>query len=266
MRKIFFFDLDGSLLDTAKGEYALPPKIINCIKLLRSNGNITSVCTARPKQFVKNNLPNIFDCYILLNGSYVEADNKILIDTPFSSEDLANITHRFNSLNISYILIGNYSCRACNISNSYKDILNQIYMSGQSYTHFSTSNEDKFYAIDLFFENDAEYEHVNSYMRSDKRVTINHFQGDFTADLSFIGKNKSLAIPYVLKYYGIDIADSFAFGDSLNDMDVFRLIPNTCAVANAVPDLKKCASYVSAKRVADGVLDGLRFWGYSQFK
>ncbi len=27
----------------------------------------------------------------------------------------------------------------------------------------------------------------------------------------FIGKNKSLAIPYVLKYYGIDIADSFAF-------------------------------------------------------
>ena len=79
-------------------------------------------------------------------------------------------------------------------------------------------------------------------------------------------KNKSLAIPYVLKYYGIDIADSFAFGDSLNDMDVFRLIPNTCAVANAVPDLKKCASYVSAKRVADGVLDGLRFWGYSQFK
>lgn len=152
MRKIFFFDLDGSMLDTAKGEYALPPKIINCIKLLRSNGNITSVCTARPKQFVKNNLPNIFDCYILLNGSYVEADNKILIDTPFSSEDLANITHRFNSLNISYILIGNYSCRACNISNSYKDILNQIYMSGQSYTHFSTSNEDKFYAIDLFLK------------------------------------------------------------------------------------------------------------------
>lgn len=126
----------------------------------------------------------------------------LLIDTPFSSEDLANITHRFNSLNISYILIGNYSCRACNISNSYKDILNQIYMSGQSYTHFSTSNEDKFYAIDLFFENDAEYERVNSYMRSDKRVTINHFQGDFTADLSFIGKNKSLAIPYVLKLYG----------------------------------------------------------------
>ena len=27
MRKIFFFDLDGSMLDTAKGEYALPPKI-----------------------------------------------------------------------------------------------------------------------------------------------------------------------------------------------------------------------------------------------
>ena len=79
MRKIFFFDLDGSLLDTAKGEYSLSPKIINYIKLLRSNGNITSVCTARPKQFVKNNLSDIFDCYILLNGSYVEADNEILI-------------------------------------------------------------------------------------------------------------------------------------------------------------------------------------------
>ncbi len=262
MRKIFLFDIDGSILDTANGDFTLSPKLINSIKTLRNTGNITAVCTARPKQFVNLNLPDIFNCYILLNGSYVEVDNTILIDEPFSSGSINKIKHHFNSLNISYIFIGNYSCQTYNISSKYKDILNRIYMAGETYTQFSKANDNKFYAIDLFFENNFEYNRVYSYLRSDKRITINHFQGDYTADISFVGKNKSLAIPRVLEYYGIDIADSFAFGDSMNDLDVFKLVPNTCAVANAIPLLKENASYVSSQRVGDGILDGLKFWGY----
>lgn len=262
MRKMFLFDIDGSILDTANGDFTLTPELSNSIKKLRSTGNITAVCTARPKQFVSYNLPDIFDCYILLNGSYVEVDNNILIDDPFSLESINKITHHFNALNISYIFIGNYSCRAYNIPYRYKDFLSRIYMAGEAYTQFFQADDSKFYAIDLFFENNAEYDRVYSFLRSDKRITINHFQGDYTADISFNGKNKSHAIPRVLEYYGIDIADSFAFGDSLNDLDMFKLVPNTCAVANAIPILKENASYVSSKRVGDGVLDGLKFWGY----
>lgn len=71
MRKIFFFDIDGTILDTARGERSPSQPLFDNIKALRNSGTITVLCTARPKRFVDLLLPNLFNSCILLNGSYV---------------------------------------------------------------------------------------------------------------------------------------------------------------------------------------------------
>ena len=261
MRKIFFFDVDGTLLDTASGERSLSQPLLENIKALRSSGNITVVCTARPKRFVELLFPNLFNCYILLNGSYIEAEGRTLIDAPFLPEQIMCLNSYLNSIGASYIYIGNYSCWANNISNKNKKILDEIYMAGKGYTKFSTIGKNKVYTIDLFFETDRDYKRVSSYINLNRNITLNYCHGDYTADLSFNNRNKSYAIEPVLKYYGIDLDNSFAFGDSLNDYEVFKLIPNTCAVDNASPQLKKIATFVSKKRFGFGVIDGLNYWG-----
>lgn len=263
MRNIFFFDIDGTILDTARGEKSMIQSLSDNIKKLRNSGNITALCTARPKRFVELLLPNIFDCYILLNGSYVEAEKSILIDSFFSLEQIRFLNYYFNSIRANYIYIGNYFCWANNISSQYNDILDDIYMVGKGYTKFKPVGNNKVYTIDLFFETHNDYKRVASYIELNNKITLNYHHGDFTADLSFNNKNKSLAIEPVLDYYGIDIGNSYAFGDSLNDLEVFKLIPNTCAVANASTQLKKIASFTSGKRAGLGVLEGLYYWGYN---
>lgn len=263
MRKIFFFDIDGTILDTARGERSLPQPLFDNIKALRNSGNITVVCTARPKRFVDLLLPNLFNSCILLNGSYVEVEGHVLVDIPFSLEQIDSLNLYLNSIGASYIYIGNSYCWANNISYKYKNILDNIYMVGNGYTKFTPIGENKVYTIDLFFETDNDYEQISSYINSNSKITLNYRKGNFTADLSFNNKNKSYSIEPVLKYYGVDINNSYAFGDSLNDLDVFKLIPNTCAVDNASEQLKRMASFISNKRAGIGVLEGLNYWGYT---
>ena len=154
-------------------------------------------------------------------------------------------------------------CWVNNISCQYKNILDNIYSVSNEYTKFILIGGNKAYTIDLFFETNNDYEQISSYINSNSKITLNHCKGDFTADLSFINKNKSYSIEPVFKYYGVDINNSYAFGNSLNDLGVFKLIPNTCAVDNASEQLKRMVCFISNKRAGIGILEGLNYWGYT---
>lgn len=263
LRNIFFFDIDGTLLDTTKGERMLSKCLANNINALRKYGHIVVACTARPKLFIDLLLPNMFDCNILLNGAFVSTEKEVLIDNPLSPKEIIQLNSFFKHIDARYIYIGNSSCCAYNIPIQYKKLLDSIYMVGDDYTLFSPSENNKAYAIDLFFKNASEAARISPLINATKKMTLNYHPGDFTGDISFANKNKATAICHVLQHYKINIKNSYAFGDSLNDLDVFRLIPNTCAVGNAVLQLKNIASTVSEGCAGLGVLEGLQYWGYS---
>lgn len=187
----------------------------------------------------------------------------MLIDILFSLEQIDSLNLYLNSIGASYIYIGTSYCWVNNISCQYKNILDNIYSVSNEYTKFTSIGGNKAYTIDLFFETNNDYEQISSYINSNSKITLNHCKGDFTADLSFINKNKSYSIEPVFKYYGVDINNSYAFGNSLNDLGVFKLIPNTCAVDNASEQLKRMVSFISNKRAGIGILEGLNYWGYT---
>ncbi len=260
MKKIFFFDIDGTLLDTSNGVYLFDDMLYKNLKYLHTQGHIIAACTARPQNFVAYCLPNLFDCLILMNDSFVSVDGKILINQPLSIHEIEKHSKYFDTIDVGYIFIGNTLCWANNIPLYYQKTLDDIYMIGDGYTRFSSDITAPVYAIDLFFENQSDYSRITTII--DKEYILNYKYGDYTCDISFQNTNKSIAIPQVLKYYGLSTSDAYAFGDGLNDIDVFKLIPNTCAVCNANTQLKKTASFVSKRNIAKGVLEGLQHWGY----
>lgn len=260
MRKLFLFDIDGTLIDTANGEMGMSNELVENIHTLRMSQHITAICSARPLCFVKKLLPNIFDCQILLNGAFVRVEDKTLIDRPFSIEQITQLDDFFNNARASYIYIGNDSGWAYKIEPKYKKILDDIYFAGEEYTKFSTAAPDKVYAVDLFFESISDYKRIFPFIKRAKQMTLNYCLGDYTGDISFQDRNKASAIQSVLDYYGIDKENVYVFGDSINDLEVFKLLPNSCAVGNADPQLKDIASIVSKGRSGAGVLEGIRYW------
>ena len=53
------------------------------------------------------------------------------------------------------------------------------------------------------------------------------------------------------------IDDAIAIGDSETDIPLFKVAPNSIAVHNSIPELKKIAKNVTTKESGEGVLEGL---------
>lgn len=262
MKKIFFFDLDGTLLDTAENTPYLLPELHQALYQLRIQGHITVVCTARPYCFVEKWLSGIFDCLVLLNGAYIKADEKIILDNPLKPQEIMQIDALLDSYHSSYIYIGNSKGWVHNISQRHQKRLDDIYMAGSGYTRFELKPQDeKVYAIDMFFETADDFNRIKPIFSLQNWLTLNYCEGDYTGDIYMANRTKAAAAQFVLDYYGISAANAYAFGDGTNDVPLFRIVQHACAVQNAKQELKAVATFVSSRCTGLGVLQGLHYWG-----
>ncbi|BDH78984.1 MAG TPA: phosphoglycolate phosphatase [Methanothermobacter sp.] len=69
--------------------------------------------------------------------------------------------------------------------------------------------------------------------------------------------NKGSSLKLVAEDMGIKTDDIIAIGDSENDIDFLKVAGLKVAVANADPQLKKMADYVTTKKYGDGVAEAL---------
>lgn len=69
--------------------------------------------------------------------------------------------------------------------------------------------------------------------------------------------NKSLGLKKIMEITGLRPEEIAAFGDSENDIEVFRIAGYSIAVANAVPQLKQIASYITKHEYGDGFVEGV---------
>lgn len=68
---------------------------------------------------------------------------------------------------------------------------------------------------------------------------------------------KSKAIAALARHWGIDMPEITAFGDDLNDIDMLQACGIGVAMANALPEVKVSAQYLTASNEDDGVANWL---------
>ena len=80
-RKVLFFDIDGTLLDKARGVPEIPAGVISEMRRLQSLGHKLFISSGRPKAMMNQEFFDLgFDGYILANGGHVEVDGKLIFE------------------------------------------------------------------------------------------------------------------------------------------------------------------------------------------
>ena len=69
--------------------------------------------------------------------------------------------------------------------------------------------------------------------------------------------NKAIGIKKMLEYLHLTDWPSFGFGDSPNDIDMFRAVNTSIAMGHAPTEVKKAASYITGTFEEDGVFEFL---------
>ena len=76
MRKIMFFDIDGTLMEDSSSHY-VPESTVKALQLARKAGHLLYVNTGRPVINVDEDVRALgFDGYICGCGTYIEIDNQ----------------------------------------------------------------------------------------------------------------------------------------------------------------------------------------------
>ncbi len=255
--KYFFFDIDGTILNPRSG--LISPLLIEAFKLLKAKGHRLFICTGRHKCILDPRIQDLaFDGYVLANGAYVIFEGKLIKEYYFPTKVIKQLVLDKNDDFIYYLE---------DAQNIYTNDLNNP-------LHLEFKND---WAIpDVYKDNLIDFNHhfhigMFAYKNEDsfKRLSkdypdielIKHREYN-SCDINVKGINKASGIKALIDYLNIDLKDTIAFGDGLNDLEMLELVHDSVAMGNAEAKLKEVAKYVTDDLDNDGVYKFLKRKGY----
>ena len=215
MSKIIFFDIDGTLYDSRIG---IPEATVNALNRLIANEHKIVMCTGRSKGMIPEEYFHMgFDGVILGAGTYVEYEGKILHQELMTPEEVQTVIDWGKKQKIGIIL------------------------EGEKYGYYDPENTDDYYIAmknkteadcktTLYPLNEAvdvpkwTYHHMGLSKKPEIEEILGHkYKGTYHEPVNSVefvplGVNKAKGIEVILDHTGISREDSYAFGDSANDI------------------------------------------------
>lgn len=263
MRKIAFFDIDGTLTSEIDG--SIPESAKKAIRLARENGNLMFLNTGRCFQNVEPRFREVgFDGYVCGCGTNIYCDNKEIFHKHQDHAILMNILHIARETDVD-LLFESRDCVVFDMTRPLKHpkAIRQYEAFVSRGYDMNTDIEHPDFVCDKF----VIWYREEAQLKAFRQISDAYFEcidrGGTFREFVPHGYSKAQGIQTVLDYYNLDKKDAFAFGDSNNDLSMLSYLPNSIAMGNAEPkSLFEQVSYVTAKASEDGILLALKHFDF----
>ena len=253
--KIIFFDIDETLYIN-RGKKYVPESAKTALKLLKQKGIITAIATGRTIPIIPPKIIELIeecgiDMIVSLNGQYVEYQGKALAAFPLDNALLAQFSGCLTAHGIAHALATREGLFAIAENRYLQDALNALDI---RYHHAPEAcGQYATYQILAFYPAEQDDE-VAALLPPTLQTIRWHPSG---VDILDKAGSKARGIAAVLDKLGISLADSMAFGDGANDVEMIKAVGFGVAMGNAIPALKAVADYVCPSIDEDGIYRGL---------
>ena len=249
MKKIFFFDIDGTLAINGK----VPASNIKALEMLKEKGFLTFICSGRVPFYIDNLFKDLISGYIACNGRYIAYNNQKIFSKPLLKDDFKGYIKQIDSVNGEALFASDEFLSAHNLKPSKIRELKEEYGSSRIKEGISSDN---YYTFDLFYDSLEERDMLVSLFED--TLIINDHGGYGSCDCSTRDFGKGHAINYLLNYLSISKDKAYAFGDGYNDLSMFNEVGHAIAMGNAVDSLKEKATYITDNIENDGIMKALK--------
>ena len=250
---IVFFDIDGTLADRRE----VPESASESIERLRANRHVVFICSGRFRPYPERYFSQYADGFICCNGTLAFMGEKTIFSEPLSTEQVKSIVEVLDPLDLSYVFYEEFAAHFIGSDEKYRDRTSKDI--AEVYDRSLDPDTVRAYNFDVFF-NDFE-----PYYEAEKALSetcLFNLHGPYkSADVTIVGADKGKAIQRVLSYLNIDKADTYAFGDGMNDIAMLKAVGHGIAMGNGVEEVKVIAEYTTTGIHEDGVKNGLLHYG-----
>ena len=257
-----FFDIDGTLWNYDK---YIPDSTREGIKKLRENGHLAFICSGRARAFIqdKDLLSLGFDGIVCSCGCHIEIDGKLLYEKVIDEEFAVKTVEMIRSYGFRPILEGpNYIYMdddEFDHNDGFGNILRRdvgddlVTISGDYYGKWRINK------LSCATEVEAD-KRIECFERLSKDFAI-IAHNDNVCELVPAGHNKATGMMKTCELLGINPRNTYAFGDSENDIDMLEAAQVGIAMGNGTDRAKAAADYVTAAFDEDGIYKGLEHFG-----
>ncbi len=271
-RRAVFVDVDGTLVDY-RGR--VPTSAQEAVAAARANGHVILLCTGRSLSAIWAELHAVgWDGIIGAAGGYVEVDGQVLVHRHLPVEQVRHVVDFFDEHGVEYLLESNsgvYGSRG-----SPRRVREQmLYSTNDPDLRAELTRSVANFLDRIELDVDLVRDDINKVVFLGSRLTLDdirvefgqHFDivpasvAGFGGEMSIRGVHKASGIEAALEFLGIDRADSVAFGDGFNDLEMLAFVGVGVAMGDAPPEVKAVADRITGSPEEDGIRNGFAALG-----
>ena len=256
--KLLFFDIDGTLWDWKN---MIPESTKKAINLVRGRGDMVFINSGRSRGFIQNKelLDIGFDGIISGCGTMIELGDEVIYDSEIPGEKAQVIVEG----------VRRYGCKPVLEGSEY------LYMDDEEFSDDWYGQKLKIELGGRLLPIKTEWGRwkIQKLSCNTKDADIESCIREFESEYDFImhelpvceivprPHSKGSGIRFICDRLGIPSEDTYAFGDSMNDREMFLAAGTSIVMGNGSDKAKAMADYVTTPLESDGVWNACEHLG-----
>lgn len=259
MTKALFFDIDGTLCSFTTHD--IPASAIRALMDVKAAGHRVFIATGRPRILI-NNLGaleerDLIDGYITMNGGYCFVGEEVIHKSPIPSEAVQAVVLSCAALHTPCILVGEHDIKVCQPDERVRRIFHEYLKVTTPISEVTVEEAvhsgQAIYQLTPFLSKEEE-SHLAQVSAS---CEVGRWHPEF-ADITAKGNTKQRGIDEIIRYFGLSLEETMAFGDGGNDIPMLCHAAIGVAMGNANEEVKAVADYVTTSVDEDGIAHALK--------
>lgn len=258
MKKAVFFDIDGTIWNE---KMVIPESTKGALKKLKEQGHYAFLCTGRSRCNVRSAelLVLAFDGMVAACGAHIEFQEKRAFERLLAEEELSHALATLKKYGMPVVLEGPdyiYVDETEFREDPYVIHLREV-LGGA----VRPINGTERYEVNKMSAviGKADMERFCRELGENFQAIIHRAEG--LVEIGKRGYSKATGIAQMCRLAGVRREDTYAFGDSANDLEMLSFVAHGIAMGNGTKEAKEAAEYVTTDIEEDGIYNGLLHYG-----
>lgn len=259
MKKAVFFDIDGTLINMLAGQYTMRPAVRKAIGALREAGHYTFISSGRPYLYLDRDIieSQLFDGYVLMNGALVLLEGEVIHHQPLPKKTVADVVKLCEEHGVEYTLEGLrdiYLPKESPLSEAFTEA---IHVPLSSFTRSFDVQAIDVYKMEFIAREDGAGGLFEKFIAFPGLTGVIDKYHAKNMEVYSDTETKATGILHALEALSIPVAESYAFGDGMNDLEMMETVGTGLAMGNAREAVKERATHIVPPVGEDGVATGI---------